>query len=145
MEGQIEQLTTQLQQLYHEHAAMAQQFATAQQQLTTTQHQLAQMQQQPQHASGAAALGPKLKLPKPPVFTGRNREPTPQNWTYQMENFLRRKFWGVLVNTVEKATCCRQCVDRLHQRCVDKTPLIQPVNRFIRYPLLCIGVDGIGR
>ena len=57
----------------------------------------------------------------------------------------RRKFWGVLVNTVEKATCCRQCVDRLHQRCVDKTLLIQPVNRFIRYPLLCIGVDGIGR
>ena len=88
MEGQIEQLTRQLQQLYHEHAAMAQQFATAQHQLTTTQHQLAQMQQQPQHASGAAALGPKLKLPKPPVFTGRNREPTPQNWTYQMENFL---------------------------------------------------------
>ena len=112
----MEQLVQQVLQLHQEHAAVMQQLAATKaehvsvvQQLAITQQQLAAMQQQQQHeqqqqaqngvAPRAAGQGPRPKLPKPPVFTGRNREPTPQNWVHQMETYLKGN--GVDLETTE--------------------------------------------
>ena len=81
MAGDLSQVQHEIEQLYQERAVMLQQ-------LNGMQMQLATLQQNQQVPAVQAHVDPKLKIPKPPVFTGRNREPSPQNWTYQMENYL---------------------------------------------------------
>ena len=81
MQQVVQQLGEQFQQLHQEYVIVAQQLG-----------ELRQIQQQaaPAPVTGAGNTSTvRLKLPKPPVFTGRNREPTPTNWGHQMETYLQ--------------------------------------------------------
>ena len=81
MQQVVQQLGEQFQQLHQEYVIMAQQLG----ELRQTQQQAA-----PTPVTGAGNTSTvRLKLPKPPVFTGRNREPTPTNWGHQMETYLQ--------------------------------------------------------
>ena len=81
MEEQVRQLATQLAALTQQHQAVVAELQTARQQIAAMQ---------PNLVAAAAAQGqPRIKPPKPPVFSGRNREPSPQNWVHQMETYLR--------------------------------------------------------
>jgi len=81
MEEQVRQLATQLAALTQQHQAVVAELQTARQQIAAMQ---------PNLVAAAAAQGqPHIKPPKPPVFSGRNREPSPQNWVHQMETYLR--------------------------------------------------------
>lgn len=91
MEAQLAQLQQQLEALHAEHAATVQQLQVAQQQLAAAAAQ-----------PGQAAQHLRLKMPKPPVFSGLSREPTPQNWAHQMESYLQGN--DVLLDTPQAAT-----------------------------------------
>ena len=78
MEAQIAELASQLTALAQEHQQVLQQLQTTQQQM--------QVMQQAQSAPPANT--PKIKPPKPPVFTG-SAQPSPLNWCYLMETYLR--------------------------------------------------------
>jgi len=80
MEAQVQQLANQLAALTQEHQAVVAQLQAAQQQIAAMQ---------PNVVAAGAQVQPRIKPPKPPVFTGRNREPSPTNWTHQMEAYLR--------------------------------------------------------
>jgi hypothetical protein len=80
MEAQIQQLAGQFAVLSQEHQVAIQQLQAAQQQIAALQ---------PAVAAAHAANICRIKPPKPPVFSGRNREPSPQNWTHQVETYLR--------------------------------------------------------
>lgn len=86
----------QMQALQAEHANVLQQLQHAQVQL-----EAANLIAGPQPAP-AVGHAPVIKMPKPPVFSGRNREPSPQNWTYQMENYLLAN--GVALDTPQAVT-----------------------------------------
>jgi hypothetical protein len=90
--AQAEQLMAQMQALQAEHANVVQQLQQAQAQLAAAAQVAG-----PEAAHAIAPAPVTLKMPKPPVFSGRNREPSPQNWSYQMENYL-------LANGVDLAT-----------------------------------------
>ena len=75
----IQQLSEQLQQLHQEYVVVAQQLGEVRQLQQAT----------PTSSSTSNTSSVRLKLPKPPVFTGRNREPTPINWGHQMETYLQ--------------------------------------------------------
>jgi hypothetical protein len=82
MEAQVQQLVQQVQALQLEHSALLQQLHQTQAQLAA-----ATTQRATEGSGSTPSHGPKM--PKPPVFSGRQREPSPQNWTYQMENWLQ--------------------------------------------------------
>ena len=75
----IQQLSEQLQQLHQEYVVVAQQLGEVRQLQQAT----------PTSSPTSNTSSVRLKLPKPPVFTGRNREPTPINWGHQMETYLQ--------------------------------------------------------
>lgn len=77
MEAQLQQLLQEVQELYQAHSTVVAQLQTAQQEIAAL------------HNNAAAAYPHhNIKTPKPPVFSGRNREPTPQNWAHQMQTYL---------------------------------------------------------
>lgn len=78
MEARIQQLTNDLAALATAHQQAIQQLQTAQQQIVVLQQ--AQAQGQPN--------GPRVKPPKPPVFTG-SAQPSAVNWCYLMETYLQ--------------------------------------------------------
>ena len=78
MEAQVQQLNTQL-------AALAEAHQQAIQQLQAAQQQIAALQQAQVNAQPNA---PKIKPPKPPVFTG-SAQPSAVNWCYLMETYLQ--------------------------------------------------------
>jgi len=80
----LQQQVAELQHAYH----------SSNQQLQETRVALQQALQQPQHVAGASSLATyisweatQLKLPKPPESNGR--QPTPLNWSYKMEAYLK--------------------------------------------------------
>jgi hypothetical protein len=79
-----------LQQLQQQVAELQHAYHSSNQQLQETRVAL-QQALQPQQASGALAGGnvvaKQLKLPKPPETNGR--QPTPLNWTYKIEAYLK--------------------------------------------------------
>jgi hypothetical protein len=86
MEAQLQELTQQVQALQLNYGNVLQQLQLSQTQLQQTQAQLAAATAQ-QAGAVSRTIGPKI--PKPPVFSGRQREPSPPNWTYQMETWLQ--------------------------------------------------------
>lgn len=93
MEAQVEQLSAVVDQL-KEQLLLGQQYQQAlhtellssNERLTVTQQQLSEHHRILE--ANNRARGQSLKLPKPAVFTGHKRDPTPQNWVHSMENYL---------------------------------------------------------
>lgn len=78
--------------MHQENAAVVQQLGAAQQHIANLDNQLQaaqQVAQQPGVAAAPVQHGFRIKPPKPPVFSGRNREPSAVNWAHQMENYLQ--------------------------------------------------------
>lgn len=80
MEEQVQQLAAQLSALSQQHQAVVLELHAAQQHIAAMQSNV---------AAATSQIQPRIKPPKPPVFSGHNREPSPQNWVHQMETYLR--------------------------------------------------------
>lgn len=95
MEAQIAQLSAVVDQLrdqlalgqQHQQALQAE-VLSSNQRLAATQQQLSEHHRMLEFTRAHGQSSPSLKLPKPAVFTGQKRDPTPQNWVHSMENYL---------------------------------------------------------
>lgn len=96
METQLAQLSAVVGQLgdqlavgqQHQQALQAE-LLSSNQRLAATQQQLSEHHRMLESNNRARGkYSPSLKLPKPALFTGQKRDPTPRNWVHSMENYL---------------------------------------------------------
>lgn len=95
MESQISQLSGMVAQLQEQVSVAQQHQKVLQDELLSSRqqqaHTLQQLNEHHQLLETVNARGqshPFPKLPKPVTFTGHRKDPTPQNWTHCMENYL---------------------------------------------------------
>lgn len=79
MEARVNELANQLATLGVQHQQVLQQLQAAQQEILTLRQA---------NANAQPANVPKIKPPKPPVFTG-SKQPSAVNWSYLIETYLR--------------------------------------------------------